>query len=120
MSKGARQRRERQKEQAEFRLTPAQEKAMNREINAQIVEKDRQYWLDMDAAVMWALHTEFRFGAKRLRRFFERFAAIHEELREHYQLDDDTNTWLCRYKLKEETGVDVEAWEKEFEEQHGQ
>lgn len=115
MGKGARARRERQQEQAAFHLTPAQKKAMNREINAQILEKDKQYWLDMDAAVMWALHEEFRFGKKRLRRFFVRFAAIHTELREHYQLDDDTNTWLCRHLLREKTGVDVEAWEKEYE-----
>ena len=115
MGKGARQRRERQKEQEAFHLTRPQEKAMHKEIKSQLLDYDKQYFLDMDAAVLWALHKEFGFGAKRLRRFFDRFSEIHQELRNYYQLDDDTNTWLCRYKLKEETGVDVEVWEKELE-----
>lgn len=93
---------------------------MRKEIKAQILESDKRYWLDMDAAVLWALHKEFGFGAKRLRRFFDCFSVVHEEMRNYYQLDDDTNTWLCRYLLKQDVGVDVEAWEKEFEKQNGQ
>lgn len=120
MGKGARQRRERQKEQDAFHLTRSQEKAMHKEIKAQLMDYDKQYFLDMDAAVLWALHKEFGFGAKRLRRFFDRFSVIHEELRDYYQLDDDTNTWLCRYLLQSNVGVDVEAWEKELEEKNGQ
>lgn len=120
MGKGTRLRRERQKEQNAFSLTPPQEKAMRKEINAQILESDKRYWLDMDAAVLWTLHKEFGFGAKRLKRFFDRFAVIHKEMREYYQLDDDTNTWLCRYLLNRDVGVDVEAWEKEFEAKHEQ
>lgn len=116
MGKGARARRERQQEQEAFHLTRPQEKAMRKEINAQILERDAVYWLDMDAAVLWTLHEKFGFGAKRLRRFFEAFAAVHENLRDYYQLDDDTNTWICRYLLKRNVGVDVEAWEKEFDE----
>lgn len=119
MGKGSRLRRERQQQENSFSLTSPQKKAMRKEINAQILERDTRYWLDMDAAVMWALHKEFGFGAKRLRRFFNAFSTVHEELREHYQLDDDTNTWLCRHLLKEKVGVDVEAWEKEFDEKHG-
>lgn len=118
MGKGARQRRERQKEQETFHLTRPQEKAMHKEIKSQLLDYDKSYFLDMDAAVLWALHKEFGFGLKRLRRFFERFSTIHEDLREYYQLDDDTNTWLCRYLLKRDVGVDVEAWEKEFDQKN--
>lgn len=82
------------------------------------MESDKNYYLDMDAAVLYSLHKTFGFGKKRLRRFFDAFAVQHEELREFYQLNDDTNTWICRYLLKRDVGVDVEAWEKEFEE-HG-
>ena len=120
MGKGARARRERQKEQEAFHLTRPQEKAMRKEINAQILRSDEQYFHDMDAAVLWALHKEFGFGAKRLRRFFDRFAVIHEDMRSYYQLDDTTNTWLCRYLLKRDVGADVEAWEKELAQKHGQ
>lgn len=86
---------------------------MNKEINAQILVKDRGYYLDMDAAVLWALHQEFAFGKKRLRRFFDAFAAAHKELRKFYELDDsDSGIWLCR-KLLKDYGVDVDIWEKE-------
>lgn len=115
MGKGNRSREQRRQEVSAFSLTPAQRKAMNQEINAQIAEKEKQYYLDMDAAVLYSLHQTFGFGKKRLRMFFDAFAIQHEELRQRYQLDDDTNTWLCRRLLKEEVGVDVEAWEKEFD-----
>ena len=92
---------------------------MHKEIKSQLLDYDKSYFLDMDAAVLWALHKEFGFGLKRLRRFFDRFSAIHEDLRNYYQLDDDTNTWLCRYLLKRDVGVDVEAWEKELEKKNG-
>lgn len=113
MGKGARLRKER--EQSAFSLTHPQEKAVRKAVRSQLLEDDLTYWLDMDAAVLWVLHKEFGFGAKRLRRFFDRFSVIHEEMRNYYQLDDDNNTWLCRFLLKRDVGVDVEAWEKEFE-----
>ena len=51
-----------------------EKKAMLKEINAQILESDRQYYLDMNAAVLWALHEAFGFGKARLRRFFDSFS----------------------------------------------
>lgn len=120
MGKGARKRAERKQEVAEFRITPAQHKAMMCEINAQIMKKDLEYYLDMDAAVLWALHEEFGFGAARLRRFFESFSRIHENLRKYYDFEDTADTWLCRRLLKERVGVDVAAWEKELEQSNGQ
>ena len=119
MGKGKRNRELHEQEVKAAALTPAQRKAMNREINAQILESDRAYKLDMDAAVLYSLHETFGFGEKRLRKFFDAFSVQHQSLREHYQLDDDTNTWRCRRLLKERVGVDVEAWEKELETKSG-
>ena len=108
-------REERKKEQDSFKLTRPQQKAMNKEIRARVLTIDDAYYLDMDAAVLWVLRVGFGFGKKRLRRFFEKFVETHAELRKHYSLDDDDNgIWICRQQLKE-YGVDVEAWEKEFE-----
>ena len=118
MSKGNRNRQLHKQEAEAAALTPAQRRAMKKEINAQILESDTAYKLDMDAAVLYVLHETFGFGKKRLRRFFDAFTAQHQELRDYYQLDDDTNTWICRRLLKERVGVDIEAWEKEFTE-HG-
>ena len=113
MGKGKRGRDTRKQETAMFSLSPTQRKAMMAEINRQILEQDKKYKLDMDAAVLWVLHESFGFGEKRLKRFFNAFSEKHEELRNYYELEGDANTWLCRYLLKRDAGVDIEAWEKE-------
>lgn len=116
MGKGARLRAKRRQEQDYYELKPSQRKAMNKEIRAQVLEIDRSYYLDMDAAVLWTLHRKYGWAKKKLRSFFEDFAFTHDELCKYYELDDDDNgIWLCRKQLLE-IGVDVEAWEKEYEE----
>ena len=120
MGKGKRNRERHEAEGEAFSLKPWQQKAMIREINAQILASDLAYKLDMDAAVFYSLHLTFGFGKKRLRQFFNAFSAQHNALREHYQLDDQNNTWLCRRLLKSDVGVDVDAWEKELEERNGE
>lgn len=117
MGKGKRSRNIRRQEVQSFSLSHQQQKAMEKEIRAQILEHDKEYWLDLDACVLWTLHKCFGFGATRLKRFFDDFSAEHERLRKHYEIDD--NRWLCRYLLKRDLGIDVEAGEKEFENNKG-
>lgn len=85
-------------------LTAAERKAMDMEINRQIVEADRRY----------ADHVHLGFGKKRLRKFYDAFSAEHDRLIQYYQMPDDY-TWLCKEMLKR-IGVDVEAWNKERKE----
>lgn len=92
-------------------LTAAEKKAMDMEINRQIVEADRRYTDDIDAMVLYTLRVHLGFGVKRLRRFYEAFSAEHDRLVQHYEMPDDY-VWLCKEKLKE-IGVDVEAWNRE-------
>lgn len=92
-------------------MTAAEKKAMELEINRQIIEADRKYVNDIDAMVLYTLHVHLGFGAKRLRRFYEAFSAEHDRLIQYYQMPDDY-TWLCREMLKRR-GVDVEAWNRE-------
>ncbi len=94
-------------------LTPKEEKAMNKEINRQIVEKDKEYQADLDAMVLYVLMVKYDWGEKRLRAFWEAFDEAHKELREHYMMDDEgDNEWLAHEKLKS-IGVDVRQWVKE-------
>ena len=95
-------------------LTAAEKKAMNMEINRQIVEADRRYADDIDAMVLYTLHVHLGFGKKRLRKFYDAFSAEHDRLISYYQMPDDY-TWLCKEMLKR-IGVDVEAWNKERKE----
>ena len=92
-------------------LTAAERKAMNIEINRQIVEADRRYADDIDAMVLYTLPVHLGFGKKRLRKFYDAFSAEHDRLIQYYQMPDDY-TWLCKEKLKH-IGVDVEVWNKE-------
>lgn len=57
-------------------LTAAEKKAMDMEINRQIVEADRRYADDIDAMVLYTLHVHLGFGKKRLRKFYDAFSAL--------------------------------------------
>lgn len=92
-------------------LTAKEQKAMDIEINRQILEADKRYTNDIDALVLYALHKHLGFGYKRLRRFWEAFNAEHKKLRDHYEMPD-ANGWLAQQKLKD-IGVDVAAWNAE-------
>ena len=115
MGKGSRNRAFREshpKPVPKWNPTPAERDAMNIEINRQILENDAAFEDDTDACILWALHTLFGFGPKRLRRFYDGFKEKHDQLRAYYELPPDENGWICRKMLKEK-GVDVAAWNKE-------
>ena len=65
-------------------LSAAEKKAMDMEINRQIVEADRRYADDIDAMVLYTLHVHLRFGKKRLRKFYDAFSAEHDRLIQYY------------------------------------
>ena len=67
-------------------LTAAERKAMDMEINRQIVEADRRYADDIDAMVLYTLHVHLGFGKKRLRKFYDAFSAEHDRLIQYYQM----------------------------------
>ena len=67
-------------------MSAAEKKAMDLEIQRQLAEYDRKHMVEIDAMILWVLHEQFGFGAKRL--------------------------WLCTQMLKR-IGVDVEQWHKE-------
>lgn len=95
-------------------LSAKEQKAMNMEINRQIIEADKKYTNDVDAMILYTLHIHLGFGKKRLRKFWEAFKEEHKKLVEYYQMPND-GAWLSRRKLKE-IGVDVEAWNREEDE----
>lgn len=61
-------------------FTAAERKAMNMEINRQIIEADKRYTDDIDAMILYTLAVHLGFGPKRLRRFYEAVAAEHDRL----------------------------------------
>lgn len=96
-----------------YELTAAEKKALKEEINRQIVENNKKYEKDFDAMVLWTLHVYFGFGKKRLKRFWNGFIKEHQRLHEYYQLPQEDNGWLYKYKVKEHLGIDLEEWYQE-------
>lgn len=86
--------------------------AIESAIKAQIAIYEREHALDVDAMILYALHTHLGFGKDRLRKFFDAFINDHKALIAHYEMPDD-GAYLSRVKLKE-IGVDVEEWNKEY------
>jgi hypothetical protein len=92
-------------------FTAAERKAMEMEINRQIIEADKRYTDDIDAMVLYTLSVHLGFGPKRLRKFYEAFTAEHDRLVQHYEMPEEY-PWLCKEMLKK-IGVDVEQWNRE-------
>ena len=91
------------------KLTAAEEKALNMTVRQKLAEHDRQNCNEIDAMILYILHTEFGFGEKRLRQFYDTFVPAINELCNRYEMEACDNPWLCTHKLKEH-GIDIEAW----------
>ena len=98
-------------------MSKAEQQAMNEEINRQLAEKYKEWLINLDAMVLWTLHThpQIKFGKKRLKEFYKEFTKQHLELIDYYSCDGDDGK-LCINKLKD-VGIDLEEWIKEFEEE---
>lgn len=94
-------------------MTAAEKKAMDMEIKRQLAEYDQKNLAEVDAMILWVLHDQFGFGAKRLRKYFDAFNVATKGLVDRYQMDEDDDIWLCTQMLKR-IGVDIEAWHKEM------
>lgn len=93
-------------------LNSEQKKAMNKEINRQILENDMKFSKDYDAAVLWTLRVCYGFGKKRIRRFWDCFLAEHQRLRDCYE-QNPTSKEADYKELLKKIGVDVDAWYEE-------
>ena len=89
--------------------------AMLHEINQQILQKDKEYQLNLDTMVLWSLKQFAGWGPKKLRDFYFFMSKEHLRMREFYELDD---LYPERHKLKEK-GVDIEGWYSELFDEEG-
>lgn len=89
-------------------LTNREFKALKDEINRQTAENVQKLSQDLQALILWQLREQLGFGKKRLLRFQKRFIPAIRELQEYYMARSDAETdYICRYKLKNELGIDV-------------
>lgn len=93
-------------------MSAAEKKAMDMEIQRQLAEYDQKHLAEIDAMILWVLHEQFGFGAKRLRRYYDAFRNAIDSLVDRYQMDKSDDIWLCTQMLKQ-IGVDIEEWHRE-------
>lgn len=93
-------------------LTAAEQKAVDREIEKQLAKYTENHNLEIIAMTLLTLHEEFGFGEGRLRRFFDRYDEVVDDLVRRYELDEDDSAWIATLKLKE-IGIDVAKWHAE-------
>lgn len=94
-------------------LTAAEKKAMDIEINRQLVERDKQYAADIDAMVLYTLMAHYGWKKKRLRKFWDAFISEHKALRDFYDMNEPgDNEWLA-HKMLKDIGIDIQEWYKE-------
>ncbi len=96
-------------------LTSKEHQAMVKEIQRQLAEMNEKNANELCAMVLYVLHTEFGFGKKRLRKFYDQFGEEVNALAKRYMMDKDEmdkRPWLCTFMLKRE-GIDIEEWERE-------
>lgn len=93
-------------------LNKSEEKALQKEINRQILEQDKIHQDELDAMVLYTLHETFGFGKDRLRRFWEHMYQNYKEITAKYEMEDGF-PFLCQEALKE-IGVDVHEWNEEL------
>ena len=92
-------------------LSPKEQKAMDEEINRQLIAKHLEFTDDVDYMIMRILHNHFGFGLSRLRRFYEAFAADNDALVKHYEMDD-AGVYIARREMNE-IGCNIEQWNSE-------
>ena len=94
------------------KMTAAEQKAMDREINRQLAEYIRKFEKNIDAVCLYVLHKELGWGAKRLRRFYDVFQPALRALSDRYEMGVEDQCWLCEKKLLA-IGVDLDEWRRE-------
>lgn len=92
-------------------LTAKEQRAMDEEINRQLVAKHLEFTDDVDYMIMRILHNHFRFGLTRLRRFYDAFCAENDALVKHYEMTD-ASVYIARKEMNE-IGCNIEKWNSE-------
>ena len=94
------------------RLSAAERKALDLEIQKSLAEFNRKHELEIEALVIRQIKHRLDIDDVQLREFFDSFADDLLELNRHYELGEEDQAWLCIEMLKRE-GIDLEQWHRE-------
>lgn len=89
-------------------FTKVEAAIIDKAIEDLILEKFQTFEKELDAAVLWELHTDFGFGLKRLKKVWQNTYRNHRELQQYYDMNVNDAGWLVS-KLLKEYGMDLDA-----------
>ncbi len=92
-------------------FTPKEQRAMEAEINRQLIETHRMFTDDFDYMVLRVLHNHFGFGLKRLRKAYDLFREDNDALVKHYEMPE-AGAYIARKEMNA-IGCNVEQWNRE-------
>lgn len=110
MGKGSRNRKTRQENPRVWEPSSTERKRMEELIRQQILEQERRFTMEVDAAHVWVLYDKYGFSPEECRKFFEDIEKVNVSLRQHYEIEGlDGTGWLYVQKLRDH-GMDIENW----------
>lgn len=89
---------------ARYGMSSQSNAAMKKEINRQILAQEENYFDGLMAIMLWSMHINRRYGAKRLEEIYGEVWETYEKMRGFFETND---TFPAEYKLRE-IGVDME------------
>lgn len=92
-------------------FSPKEQRAIEAEINRQLVKRHKTFGDDVDYMIMKILHDHFGFGLARLRRFYDHFTEDNYALMKHYGMPD-AGTYIARKEMNA-IGCNIEQWNRE-------
>ncbi len=97
-------------------FTSKERKAMQAEIDRQTAQNVKNLSSNLQALVLWSLHEQLGFGQRRLLEFQQGFLPLIKELQDFYEASSAEETeFICKYKLKNECGIDVDELGEMFQ-----
>lgn len=92
-------------------LTAKEQKAVDAEINRQLIEVHQRFEDDFDYMILWVLHNHFDFDLQQLRKAYDLFRADNDALVKHYEMAD-AGAYIARKEMNA-IGCNVEKWNSE-------
>lgn len=105
----------RPKDMVDALLSGVGKDVMMAEIHKNLLEREKDLFLDLDTCVMWTLHVKYGWGKQRLKKLYTDMFEENLRMRQFYDMEE---LYPERMKLKQK-GIDIEAWYDEFFDKEG-
>ena len=110
MGKGSRNRKRREENPPEIKLSSTQRKLLEEEVRREILRQEHRLSMEVDAAWLWSLYERYGWSEDELHGIYKAMEIDHNLIRQHYELGaQDRMGWFYMQKLRDR-GIDLEKW----------